>query len=101
MDENSERANIPRRQSMKQRHTETEMKPRFGEHDQREAIERVYRGWDKVLAEGEVEGLLGFYAKDGVLESPLVPHLLETKHKKNKEHHELRRLFEVLSQRNP
>jgi hypothetical protein len=53
-----------------------------------EKIERIYHDWDAALARLEelpperldegVEGLLALYAKDAILESPLIPHLTGT-----------------------
>jgi len=41
-------------------------------------IERIYNTWDKMLAKRDVEGALALYAPDATLESPLIPHLLQT-----------------------
>jgi hypothetical protein len=86
---------------MKQRHTESEIKPRTSEQNRREAIERVYHEWDAALAKSDVNGLLSFYAKDAILESPLVPHLLGTSRGICAGHQELRPFFEILAQRKP
>ena len=42
----------------------------------RQNMERIYRDWDKALSENDAEGLLQLYAKDAVIESPLIPHLM-------------------------
>ena len=42
-------------------------------------VERVYYEWDKALSENDAKALLELYAPDGVIESPLIPHLLGKK----------------------
>jgi hypothetical protein len=53
-----------------------------------EKVERIYHEWDAALARLEelpperldegVDALLALYAKDAILESPLIPHLMGT-----------------------
>lgn len=38
--------------------------------------EQIYHAWDSALGRHDLEGALGLYAEDAVLESPLVRHLL-------------------------
>jgi hypothetical protein len=38
--------------------------------------ERIYHAWDEALGRKDVDGALGLYAPDIILESPLVRHLL-------------------------
>jgi len=40
--------------------------------------EQIYHDWDEALANDDVEGLLKLYADDAVVESPLIPYLLNT-----------------------
>lgn len=86
---------------MKPRHAGIETRPRPGEPARHEAIERIYHEWDAALAKSDVEALLSFYAPDGVLESPLVPHLMGTKRGLCEGHKDLRPFFEVLAKRKP
>lgn len=70
----------------------------------KDAIERIYHGWDEALAHltvDNVDRLLSFYAPDAVLESPLVPHLLKTSTGVLRGHDELRKLFEELARTQP
>ena len=39
-------------------------------------VERMYFAWNDALARNDMDALLGLYAEDAVLESPLVPYLL-------------------------
>lgn len=41
----------------------------------RQNMERIYHDWDKALSENDADALLVLYAKDAVIESPLIPHL--------------------------
>jgi hypothetical protein len=41
------------------------------------AIERIYRQWHDFARSRDVEGLLSLYDNDAVLESPLVPAILD------------------------
>jgi ketosteroid isomerase-like protein len=70
--------------------------------DDRAAAARMYAAWDRALADADVEGLLACYTSDALLESPLVPHLLDDKEDGILHGHaELRRLFETLKRRKP
>jgi len=40
------------------------------------AAEQIYHAWDAALGRKDLEGALGLYAEDAVLESPLIRHLL-------------------------
>jgi hypothetical protein len=42
----------------------------------RAEVERISRAWDKALAARDIAGLLSLYALDSVIESPLIPFLL-------------------------
>lgn len=64
-------------------------------------VERVYFAWNDALSRNDANALLALYAKDAVLESPLVPHLLGTEHGVLRGHDELRALFARLAERKP
>ena len=63
--------------------------------------DRIYYEWDLALSNNDVEGLMILYAKDAMLESPLVPHLMDTESGVLKGESELRRFFEILATRKP
>ena len=63
--------------------------------------EEIYHAWEKALSENDIEGLLSLYALDAVLESPLVPHLLQKKSGICSGHKELRTLIEKVAARKP
>src|ERR1041385_5389013 len=85
---------------MKPRHTGVET-TRSGAESRQQAIERIYHQWDDALAKSDVEALFSFYAPDGVLESPLVPHLMGTERGVCEGHKDLRPFFEILAKRKP
>jgi hypothetical protein len=62
---------------------------------------QIYDMWDQLARAGDVEGLLGLYAPDAVLESPLVPRLLHRPDGTPRGHAELRPFFELGAQRRP
>lgn len=63
--------------------------------------EQIYHAWEKALSTNDVEGLLSLYASDAVLESPLVPHLLEKESGICNGQKELRLLIEKVAKRKP
>lgn len=63
--------------------------------------ERIYHAWELALSKNDVEGLLSLYAQDAILESPLVPHLLEQESGICKGQKELRVLIEKVVSRKP
>lgn len=67
----------------------------------RQQIERIYHTWDKMLAERDLEGALALYAPDATLESPLIPHLLETERGICRGTEELRQFITIVFQRTP
>jgi hypothetical protein len=64
-------------------------------------VEQMYFAWNDALSHNDTETLLGLYAEDAVLESPLVPHLLGTRSGRLHGREELRPLFEILAERKP
>ncbi len=64
--------------------------------------ERIYREWHERAKALDTEGLLALYAEDAVLESPLVPAILDDKEDGLLHGHaELRRFFAEGSRRRP
>jgi hypothetical protein len=63
--------------------------------------ESVHDAWDKALAANDVEGLLKLYAKEAIVESPLIPYLLKTDKGICNGHEELRALIEKVAKRKP
>jgi hypothetical protein len=64
-------------------------------------VERMYFAWNDALSRNDADALLALYAKDAVLESPLVPHLLGTERGVLHGHEELRPLLDKLADRKP
>jgi SnoaL-like domain len=67
----------------------------------KETAEKIHHEWDTALAKNDVEALLKLYAPDAIIESPLIPHLLETDTGICKGRNELRKLLEIVSKRKP
>jgi ketosteroid isomerase-like protein len=67
----------------------------------RQEIDRIYHTWDRMLAERDVEGALALYAPDATLESPLIPHLLQTERGLCQGTEQLRQFLTVVFQRTP
>ena len=67
-----------------------------GGQDARDTAERLYLDWEAAFSSNDLDRLLGLYAEDAVLESPLVPHLLGVERGICRGRDELRRLFETL-----
>ena len=40
-------------------------------------MERIYHEWDKALSHNDAEALLKLYAEDAIIESPLIPYLMD------------------------
>lgn len=63
--------------------------------------ESIYLAWDKALSNNDVEVFLKLYAEDAIIESPLIPYLLNTDNGVCKGKQELRVLIEKVVQRKP
>lgn len=63
--------------------------------------ENIHIAWDKALANNDVEGLLNLYAPDAIVESPLIPYLLNIDRGICQGRKELRSLIEKVAQRKP
>jgi len=64
-------------------------------------MDRIYQQRDKALSENDAEALLKLYAKDAVIESPLIPHLLSKKEGVCRGHDEMRPFFQAVATRKP
>ena len=76
-----------------------------------EKVERIYQAWDEALARLEelppekleegVDGFLALYAEDGIIESPLIPHLMGTERGICKGREEMRPFIREVGRRKP
>jgi hypothetical protein len=64
-------------------------------------IERIYMEWDEALSRNDTNALLALYARDAVLESPLVSHILGTTQGVCRGYNELKKFFEIVATRKP
>ena len=64
-------------------------------------VEHMYFAWNDALSRNDAEALLALYARDAVLESPLIPHLLGMESGVLRGHDQLRPLFAKLAERKP
>lgn len=64
-------------------------------------VEHMYFAWNDALSRNDAETLLALYARDAVLESPLIPHLLGMDSGVLRGHDQLRPLFAKLAERKP
>jgi hypothetical protein len=67
----------------------------------RSAADRVFEEWNRAFSENDVEALLRLYHPDAVLESPLIPYLLGSHFGVCRGQLELRRFFDLMTQRKP
>src|SRR5262245_22866246 len=68
---------------------------------QTEAIEWVYREWDRAWANDDLDAIIALYAPDATLESPLVAYLLGTTNGVLKGREEIRKLLHRAAPRKP
>jgi ketosteroid isomerase-like protein len=64
-------------------------------------VEHMYFAWNDALSHNDAEALLALYARDAVLESPLIPHLLGVESGVLRGHEQIRPLFAQLAERKP
>lgn len=69
--------------------------------DYKNDAERIYYEWDKALSSNDMDALLSLYAEDVIVESPLIPHLLENAVGICKGKQELRMLLDIVAERKP
>lgn len=69
--------------------------------DFRDDGERIYILWDRFARERNVEGLLSLYAEDAMLETPLIPAVLDTDSGVLVGHAQLRHFFDEGGRRRP
>ncbi len=62
---------------------------------------RIYKEWDEYARSRNVEALLNLYAPDAILETPLIPAILNIDTGVLRGHEELRRFFEEGTHRRP
>ena len=65
------------------------------------AADRIYHEWNAALARNDIEGLLSLYHKDAVIESPLIPYLLNIERGVCQGTEEIRKLIELVAERKP
>jgi hypothetical protein len=78
-----------------------EVTVKTGVQQTKEMIERVYHEWDKALSSNNVDALMGLYAPDAIIESPLIPHLLNKERGICKGHKEIIELLNVVAEHKP
>ncbi|MBM3887261.1 nuclear transport factor 2 family protein [Candidatus Dependentiae bacterium] len=66
-----------------------------------DAAERIYHEWDKALAQNDIDALLELYAEDAILESPLIPYLLDREIGICQGRAEIRELVKKVAERKP
>lgn len=74
---------------------------RFMSDDARADCARIYEAWHECAKTRDTEGLLALYADDAVLESPLIPAILDTESGVLRGQEELRRFFAEGARRRP
>ena len=63
--------------------------------------EHIYQAWNKAWSNNDIDALLGLYANDAIIESPLIPYLLGRKSGICNGTKEFRELLEIASARKP
>ena len=86
---------------MAQPHAAPQENERIKQQRYASPAERIYYEWDKALSRNDTKALLELYAPDGVIESPLIPHLLGRKEGVCRGREDIRLLFEALAGRKP
>ncbi len=64
-------------------------------------IEHIYDEWDKALSLNDVDALLKLYARDAVIESPLIPHLLKKERGVCEGREQIHELLNIVAERKP
>lgn len=64
-------------------------------------VEKIYFECDKALSQDDAAALIELYAPDGVIESPLIPHLLGKPEGVCRGRDEMRLFFEAVAVRKP
>src|SRR5437762_11024389 len=67
----------------------------------KENAEKVYQAWDEAWSRNDVEALLALYAEDVIIESPLIPYLLNKESGICKGKEELSKLLIIAAERKP
>lgn len=66
-----------------------------------DGAERIYQAWNDAWSQNDIDGLLALYADDTVIESPLIPYLLQQDQGICKGKAALRHLLEIAAARKP
>lgn len=72
-----------------------------GQKTTEEQARHIYREWDRCARQRDVEGLLALYAPEAVLETPLIPAILDVSRGVLEGHDALRHFFEEGGRRRP
>jgi len=63
--------------------------------------EKIYEAWNIAWSNNDIEALLALYAEDAIIESPLIPYLLEREQGVCKGRDEFRKLLVIAAKRKP
>ncbi len=67
----------------------------------REQLDHIYYAWDDALHHHRLEEMVSLYAADATLESPLIPHVLDTDEGVCRGRDEIRALLQQVFERKP
>lgn len=65
------------------------------------AISRIHRQWNDFAKLGDVDGLIGLYSPNAILETPLIPAILDCPSGVLRGHDAIRRFFDEGTKRRP
>lgn len=65
------------------------------------AAEKIHHAWDAAWASNDIETLLSLYADNAVIESPLIPYLLDRREGVCNGKEEFRKLLTIAAERKP
>lgn len=68
---------------------------------QGERLEQIYLAWDEALSHNQMDELLGLYAPNATLESPVIPHLMGVERGVCVGHDEIRPVLQAVFDRKP
>lgn len=64
-------------------------------------VERIYHKWEEAWSNNDLDAMIALYASDATLESPLIPHLLDTDTGVCQGRDQIRALLETAAPRKP
>lgn len=67
----------------------------------KEDAKRIYHDWDRAFANNDVDALLALYAPNAILESPLIPYIMNCERGVVNGQAEIRALVEKVAKRKP